>query len=187
MDEKNIFPILETERLILRQLKIEDAKDLYSYFSDEEVMKYYGMYPIENLMQAENIINNLNKSFEDSNGFRWAITIKGSDRVIGTLGFHNWSKRHFRAEIGYELSKDYWGCGYMREALNRVLIYGFYTLKLERIEGLVYPENLASQKSLEKIGFKREGMLKHYAYFREQFQDLLMYALLKDEYKNSLL
>lgn len=98
---------------------------------------------------------------------------------MGTCGYHNWNRKHAKAEIGYELSIQSWGKGLMSEALKEMIAYGFESMNLNRIEAVVYPENGASIRTLEKQGFKKEGLLEEYAFFRDVYQDLLMFSLLK--------
>lgn len=177
------FPTLETERLVLRQIKACDVEALFETFSSEEAMLYFGMYPFTDKAQAEQLIENFQKGFEQDRMIRWAIVIKASDQVIGTCGFHAYSKANDRTEVGFEINPVYQGKGYMTEALKCILDYGFENMGWHRIEGLVYPENIASQRTLEKQGFTKEGLLRDYMVFRKKHQDLLMYSLLKGELK----
>lgn len=100
------FPVLHTERFILRQLKQEDARVLFQYFSLDEVTEFYDLESFKKLVQAEQLIDRWNERFVNDEGIRWAITLKSEDRVIGTCGFHNWMKEHDKAEIGYELAPE---------------------------------------------------------------------------------
>jgi ribosomal-protein-alanine N-acetyltransferase len=177
------FPQLETERLILRKLKPEDSRDLFHYFSKDEVTKYYDLESFVEVRQAEELIDNWNNRFEELKGIRWAITIRSEERVIGTCGFHNWSKEHFKVEIGYELAPEYWRQGIMTEVLNEIIQYGFIDLGLNRIEALIDPDNISSRKLLEKVGLHEEGYLKDYFYEKNQFVDAVIFAILKKEYK----
>lgn len=92
-------------------------------------------------------------------------------------------KNHYKAEIGYELTPEYWRKGFMTEAIQKILEYGFNALGLNRIEALVEPENVNSRRILEKIGLKDEGTLKEYLYWKNQFVDTVVYALIKKDYK----
>lgn len=178
----NKFPTLETERLLLRELNVSDADDLFEIFGSEEVTKYYGMYVFKEIEEIKKMIRYFIDGFKEERQIRWCIVEKLSGKAIGTCGFHSISQLHFRVEIGYELSETYWGQGYMHEALQRIVKYGFEELNFMRIEGLIYPDNKASRKSLEKLGFKEEGLLRGYMYFRGEMTDLLMYSLLSKEY-----
>lgn len=89
--------------------------------------------------------------------------------------------KHHRAEVGFELSKDYWGKGIASEALEAVVKFGYHHYQLERIEALIEPANLPSQKLVEKQGFTREGLLRHYEYTCGKFDDLYMYSIIKGD------
>jgi ribosomal-protein-alanine N-acetyltransferase len=177
--DKYEFPIIETDRLKLRAIISKDTEDIFSIFSSEEVTKYYGMYPMKDISEAEELIERFKNSFESSTSIRLGIELKDCNRVIGTCGFHNWNKRHFRAEIGYELNKEFWGQGFGKEAVLAVVMFGFNEMNLERIEAVVYPENKVSKNMLESIGFVQEGLLRKYAYFRDKSQDLNMFSLIR--------
>ncbi|WP_334071167.1 MULTISPECIES: GNAT family N-acetyltransferase [Paenibacillus] len=178
-----LFPQLETERFVLRKLTSEDARDLFHYFSNDEVTKYYDLDSFVELRQAEDLIQSWNRRFTEKRGFRWAITEKPNNKVIGTIGFHNWSKEHFKAEIGYELNPTYWGKGVMTEVLQETLRFGFEDLWLNRIEAFIDPDNIRSRYLLEKTGFHEEGYLKQCFYEKNQFADAVIFALLKQQYE----
>lgn len=177
------FPILETERLVLRQITPEDSGDLFHYFSLDEVTKFYDVESFTNVQQAEELIDRWHQRFEKNLGIRWGITLKSENRVIGTCGYHGWMKHHFKAEIGYELTPDYWGKGFMTEAIQKVIEFGFREFGLNRIEAFVEPGNVNSRKVLEKVGFSEEGILKEHFYWRNQFVDTAIFALLKKNYQ----
>ncbi|MHA6261384.1 GNAT family N-acetyltransferase [Sporosarcina sp. CAU 1771] len=181
MIEVDEFPVLETDRLILRQVTNDDAKNLLTYFSDTDVVKYYGLEPFKSIDEALDEISWYKSIFEKGTGIRWGISLKGSDKIIGSCGFFNKVVEHSRTEIGYELSKEYWGKGIAGEALESVVKYGFQNLQLERIEALLEPANLASLKLLDKMGFEREGLLRHYEFTCGKFDDLYIYSILKSE------
>ncbi|SMF79353.1 ribosomal-protein-alanine N-acetyltransferase [Paenibacillus uliginis N3/975] len=178
------FPTIETERLILRQLRPEDSVDLYNYFSKDEVTEFYDLDSFTELQQAESLIRIFNDRFITQQGIRWGITLKTEDKVIGTCGFHNWSKKHFKAEIGYELSPEYWGIGVMTEVLREVINFGYKELELNRIEAFTYPDNIKSRKLLEKSGLSEEGYLKKYYYVKQRFVDAVIFSIIKEEVTN---
>jgi ribosomal-protein-alanine N-acetyltransferase len=173
------FPVIETDRLILRLLKNKDSKDVFSILSSENITKYYGMFPMKEVSEADQLISRFESSFREDKSIRWGIELKDSEQIIGTCGFHNWNKRHFRAEIGYELKEQFWKNGYAKEAVLAIIDYGFENMELERIEAVTYPENKVSKNMLIKLGFEHEGLLKKYAYFRNKRQDLDMFSICK--------
>ncbi|WP_413381866.1 GNAT family N-acetyltransferase [Alkalihalobacillus sp. 1P02AB] len=178
----NRLPVLETERLILREVVESDAKDLLSYLSREEVVKHMGLTPFKTIDDALEEIGWYQSILEKKSGMRWGITLKEEGKVIGSCGFLNRSQKHFRAEVGFELSSNYWRKGLAGEALGQVVQYGFEQLELERIEALIEPANLASQRLVEKHGFVREGLLRNYEFTAGKFDDLYMYSMIKADF-----
>ena len=181
LENSELFPVIETERLLLRQLTFKDLQDVYEVFSKEEIMKYYGIFPLEDIEEVEELIVDFNRGFEKNTSIRWGIELKSSKKIIGTIGYHNFNNRFLRAEMGYELSNKYWHKGYMKEAINAVLYFGFNHMNLNRVEALIYPENIVSRSLLKTLSFREEGLLREYAYFRGQYEDLIMYSLLRRE------
>lgn len=172
------FPTLRTERLVLRQLRLQDSEHIYSYFSTDEVTKYYDLEPFTGPVQAENLIISWQERYNNQQGIRWAISLREEDRIIGTCGFHNWSRKHRKAEVGYELSPEYWGQGLMTEALNRIILYGMEEMGLHRIGAVIFPDNAASRRLLEDTGFWEEGTLKGYYYKNNKFIDAVIFSKL---------
>ncbi|TKC15516.1 GNAT family N-acetyltransferase [Robertmurraya kyonggiensis] len=179
-----IFPILETNRLVLRKVTKDDAEDILKYLSDEEVMKYYGLDPFETIEDVMDEISWYQSIFENKTGIRWGISLKEQGKMIGSCGFHNRVSQHSRTEIGFELSQEYWGQGIAGEAIGAILQYSFEHMDLNRIEALIEPPNLPSQKLVEKQGFVREGLLRQYEYTSGKFDDLYMYSMLKQDFES---
>ena len=100
----NEFPNMETGRLNLRELKEEDDIDLLEIFSDSNAMKYYGMKPLETAEDTRSLINKFIDKYRNHSAIRWGISIKEEGKVIGTCGYHNWIKGHFKAELGSYLA-----------------------------------------------------------------------------------
>ncbi|MDI9441344.1 MAG: GNAT family protein [Bacillota bacterium] len=175
------FPVLETERLILRQLRYEDGADIHAYFT-EELARYYDWWP-KTEAEGRGFVRFFKTGFAEEQSIRWGITLKPHDKVIGTIGFSDFE--HFsRAELGYELSAAYQGQGIMSEAVRAVIPFGFHELEMHRIQATVFPGNEPSIRLLRKFGFRQEGVLKQYTYvrYRDAWEDVLIFALLKDEF-----
>ncbi len=98
-------------------------------------------------------MSNSRLRYRNSTFTRWVLVTKADGQPIGTCGFHNWSRRNHRAEIGYDLTPSAWRQGYMHEALSVMLEFGFQQMELNRVEALVYPENTASLRLLDKTPF----------------------------------
>ena len=182
VNEPKPFPTIKTERLILRQLLTEDAVILQQYWSDPAVTEYLTLEPFKELQEAVVMIELLNSLPESNQGIRWVITSRLEGKVLGTCGFHNYNPEHSRAEMGYELGQAYWRQGFMTEALTAILHYGFEKMAYNRIEAFVNVGNIKSTGTLEKMGFKLDGLLREYEFARGKFVDQYCYSLLKSEY-----
>ncbi|MFE0505681.1 GNAT family N-acetyltransferase [Peribacillus butanolivorans] len=175
-----MFPILETERLILREIAKEDAEGIFACFSNENVTRYYGQETLESIEEAEKFVDFFSNNYNEKRGIRWGIEKKETKGIIGTIGFNAWLPKHKRAEIGYEIHPEQWGKGYASEAVSRVLTYGFDVMNLTRIGAVVFLNNEASNKLLTNIGFQKEGVLKKYMYQNGVAHDTYVYSLLKN-------
>jgi len=176
-----MFPILKTERLILRELIEDDAQAILDCFSNVDVLRFYGQNPLTSLDQVKQIIGNFSRNYEKKIGIKWGIEREGMDGIIGTIGFQEWSHEHKRADISYALSPEYWGSGYATEVVKEVIIYGFEKLGIKRIGAVVFVENTSSIKLLEKLGFEKEGVLRNYMYQDGVPHDTNIYSLLNDK------
>ncbi|CAM2812161.1 GNAT family N-acetyltransferase [Chryseobacterium flavum] len=172
------FPVLETERLILRQLTLNDTQDLFEYFSRDEVMEYYDLETFKTEEDARRIIRHFNSSFEKGKGYRWALELKSSKKVIGTCGYHNWYREHFKAEVGYELNPLFWRQSFMKEALLPVLTFGFETMRLHRVDAFIDPSNISSEKLLTSLNFQAEGILRDFFFEKGKFVDAKIFGLI---------
>ncbi len=179
------FPVLETERLHLRRLRAEDAPYLLELYSNEEVTRFIEIPVLERLEQAEEIITNMDALYTSGKGLRWGVFTLEDCVFIGTCGYHDWDHKRQRAEISYDLGPHSWGQGYMREALQAVLAFGFNTLKLHRVEALVDPADKRSQNLLYGLGFKLEGVLRDHDFLKGRFQDDMVFALLQQDWMKS--
>lgn len=175
-----MFPILETERLILREITKEDAEGIFACFSNENVTRYYGQETLESIEEAEKFVDFFSNNYNEKRGIRWGIEKKETKGIIGTIGFNACLPKHKRAEIGYEIHPEQWGKGYASEAVSRVLTYGFDVMNLTRIGAVVFLNNEASNKLLTNIGFQKEGVLKKYMYQNGVAHDTYVYSLLKN-------
>ncbi|WP_332645636.1 GNAT family N-acetyltransferase [Lysinibacillus sp. 54212] len=175
-----MFPILETERLLLREITEHDTQVIFNLFSNDAITRFYGQDNLTLIEQAEQFVHFFAKSYKEKRGMRWGIELKGQKGIIGTIGYNHYSPKHKRAEIGYELHPDYWGYGYAKEAVLKAISYGFSELGLTRIGAIVFLENDSSNHLLKSIGFQQEGILKAYMYQNGQAYDTYIYSLLNE-------
>ncbi|MBX3065816.1 MAG: GNAT family N-acetyltransferase [Anaerolineae bacterium] len=179
------FPVLTTNRLILRQIRESDAPAFFQTFSDPVVMQYYGHEPHQSLANSEDFVRRMQRNFEQRTSLRWGVTLKDADVAIGSCSFHRFGDGYHHVETGYDLNRAYWHQGIMTEAMTAVLNYGFNTLDLHRVEAMIDPANSNSKNLLLKLGFQYEGTLRQRYYFRGQFEDDAIYGLLKHEWLKS--
>jgi [ribosomal protein S5]-alanine N-acetyltransferase len=175
------LPTLAAERVVLRWLTDDDVPALYRIFSDPQVMRYWSHGPFTGLADAEEYLALIRRCFEEKSLFQWGVALADTDEVIGTCTLSSVNPTHRRAEIGYALARAHWGRGYMAEALPALLRFAFGTLGLHRIEADVDPRNVASLKSLERLGFTREGYLRERYHVNGEVQDTVLFGLLRSD------
>lgn len=179
------FPRLETESLILREITMADAEWYLDHFSRREIVRGQGFPAPKGMNGArEELQLHFVDLFKNRNGFRWGIEKKGEEGLIGSCGYYKWLKPDGRqAEIGYDLSPQYWGQGIMTEALTAIIDFGFGRMKLNRIELLALPGNERSIGLAKKLGFKKEGVLREHG-FDEKMQavDEVIFSMLRRDW-----
>ena len=177
-------PKLETERLVLRALQMEDADFIFKEWGDPVVTRYMtDEEPLKTLEEAKERLKQLQTSGKTTDFRWWGIELKAEKCLIGTCGYFRWDKAHHRAEIGYEMWPDYWGKGLMPEAIRALIQYGFEQMDLNRIEASAHTENQRSQRVMEKLGFQKEGILREYYCRYSIYNDQVLYSLLKKEWQ----
>jgi RimJ/RimL family protein N-acetyltransferase len=179
---------IETPRLLVRAFRLEDADDLYEYLSQEEVYRFEPGDPVDREKAQE-----LAMEMSASSCF-WAVELKAACKVIGQVYFEQVEPQRIMTwELGYILSPRYQRQGYATEALSALLQRGFAAAGIHRVVAHCNPENTASWKLLEKLGFQQEGHLRRNMFFRRDsngsplWNDTFVYAVLKDEYLRGLL
>ncbi len=175
------FPDLLTERLVLRALGRHDRDDVFTIFSDPEVMRYWNSPPMAHLGEAGAFIAKARASFSQRLSIRWGIVRRTGGRLIGTCALFHFDGHNHCAEIGYALARNFWGQGFNHEALAAVLDYAFATLNLHRVEAELDPRNAASIHTLERLGFVREGVLRERCIVNGELSDSLVMGLLAHE------
>ncbi len=159
MTEKNFttFPVLTTERLTLRQLISSDDKEIFALRSDDNVNKYLDRKPSKSIDDAKNFIQTINENIQRKDSLYWAITLNGTDKLIGTICLFDFSNDNLKAEIGYELLPNFQGKGIMQEATSKVIDFGIQHIGLNSIEAYTHSENQSSTRLLKKLNFKRHN------------------------------
>jgi len=147
------FPILVTERLILRQLDEADKGNIFLLRSDEKVNKYLERTGQKNITEANEFISKINEGISRNKWIYWAISLKENHELIGTICLWNFSNKNTTAEIGYELIPEFHGKGIMNEALRKIIDFGFEKINLRKIYAYTHKENAASIRLLNKNNF----------------------------------
>ncbi|WP_367006108.1 GNAT family N-acetyltransferase [Streptococcus sp. ZY19097] len=178
------LPKVETDRLVLRQRTIDDVPDMFDYVSLENVVYPAGLPPIATLEDEYDYFENrYYQNLEKANlPSGYGITVKGSDHIIGSCDFNH---RHEDDvfEIGYMLHPDFWGRGYMTEAVSALIEIGFTLLNLHKVEIRCYGSNKQSQRVAEKLGFTLEARIRDRKDTQGNRCDDLAYGLLKSEWE----
>lgn len=181
-DVFSVFPKLETNRLLLMEFAKNDSEELFKMRSDDRVLKYLDRDPHKSVTESELMIEGMIKTYNSKEGINWIIREKNTLNVIGYIGYWRMRKENIRAEIGYAMKPEYWGNGYMQEALTKVIKFGFNEFCLHSIEGNVNPGNVSSIKLLEKLGFKKEAYFREDYLYNGKFLDTAIYSLLETDF-----
>ncbi len=177
------LPELTTARMRLREPTLDDAEPLFKMYGDPEVMRYVGRPPHTRVEEIRERLTRDLEAIHRGESARWVLTPLGEPQVIGSVGLFHWSQSDYRAEIGYLLGREHWGRALMKEVLPAVVRFGFEVMRLHRIDAQVDPENIASLKLLEGLGFKREGVLRESTFANGRFYDTVMLGLLVREWR----
>ena len=176
------FPILYTERLILKEIIDKDAPILFELRSNPDIMKYIDRPIPKSIDDIHELIQKMEIMKSKGEGISWSIFKKENpDLKIGNIGLYRIIPEHYRAEVGYMLNIGNHQQGIMFEAIQKVIEFGFTNMKLHSIEANINPENIASKKLLEKTGFVREAYFKENYFFNGRFNDTEIYSLLNKE------
>jgi [ribosomal protein S5]-alanine N-acetyltransferase len=178
--DRSFFRDLTTKRLFLRAITSADTDLFFQEFSDPVVNEFiFDAEPCRSLDDARKWIDWYTNDVPDHH--RWVLVSKETGLRLGTCGFHKWDSSNNSTELGFEMLPEYWGKGYMAEAVTEALGFAFYIMKIRRVYATTYVANLRSQRLLEKLGFNQEGRLKDYFFFHGKYYDQFLYSLIKGE------
>ncbi|WP_156314025.1 GNAT family N-acetyltransferase [Lysinibacillus sp. ZYM-1] len=179
---KNNVPILKTERLLLRPVTTQDIEAMFVYASRDSVARYVTWQAHTSIEDTKAFVTLILSGYQQGNHLLWGIEYCGT--LIGTIDFVTINDTHKFAEIGYVLSEDYWNKGITTEATKKLIDFGFKELNLVRIQARCFEENIGSQKVMEKSGMQFEGLLRKSMFVKEQYQNVKIYAITDDDYRN---
>ena len=175
----SIFPILHTNRLVLKEMTANDAQVLFDMRSSSDLMKYIDRPKPNTIDDIYELIQKMRQMKIKGEGISWGIYRKENPGLnIGNIGLFRIIAEHYRAEIGYMLQANEHQNGIMFEAMQAIIKYGFEKMNLHSIEANINPENMASRKLLEKTGFVREAYFRENYFFNGKFMDTEVYSLI---------
>ena len=173
------FPILESERLHFRKLSNDDASEIFELRSNPETMKYIPRPLAKTLDDALKHIKLINDNIDSNTDINWAVAEKDSNKCIGIMGFYRTQPENFRTELGYMILPAYHNKGYVTEAVKTLVTFAFNELNFHSIEAIILPDNVASERVLQKNGFVKEAHLVENECYNGKFIDTVIYSLLK--------
>lgn len=169
---------IETEKLILRPIEMNDTERLNELCNDKAIASNNVRMPYPKTLEDTKSFIEEYSAYDIKKGAIFSIILKETNEIIGAIGLIC-EPEHERGEMGYWIGKDYWGKGYCSEAAKAVLDFGFKTLNLHRVFAWCMKENEASRKVLQKIGMQYEGCLKGHVKKDGVFKDMVYYGMEK--------
>ncbi|MFX1514738.1 MAG: GNAT family N-acetyltransferase [Promethearchaeota archaeon] len=179
------IPTLKTTRLIIRPLNEKDIDFLFKHYNQEEITRFT-LISFNSVGEVKAFLDQYTAQ-TDMRKFKEGIELRSIQQLIGTVTFLNWSRNDRCAEIGYDLTKEYWGKGLMTEALEAFIRFGFEVMNLNRIEATTNVKNERSRKVLTRLGFVQEGILRQKYRFRGNYSDEIIFSILREEWKTRVM
>ena len=176
------IPTLETDRLILRGMRVSDAADMYAYARRPSVTEYLTWDPHTSESMTREYLIYVGQRYRTGDFYDWSVVCKEDGHMIGTCGFTSFNCPADSGEIGYVLNPDYQGQGLATEAVRRVLRFGFEELELHRIYARIMDGNKASERVAEKCGMRHEATLKSSLLVKGEYRTIKIYAILREEF-----
>jgi RimJ/RimL family protein N-acetyltransferase len=173
---------MDLERVRLRRIERADGAALYDIHSNDDVARYMARPAMRRREEADELIDRVHKGYETNTILQLAIERKADRELIGYCLLFNFNERGARAEIGYALGRPHWGRGYMHEALVALVELAFGRLDLNRLEADIDPRNKPSARSLERLGFEKEGVLRERWKINGEASDSVILGLLRREW-----
>lgn len=176
------IPTIDTDRLVLRKLKISDYADMYEYSRLDSVTQYLLWNSHPDSRYTRDYLSFIQSQYRAGEFFDWAVIHKETGKMIGTCGFARLDFENNSAEIGYVLNPEFWRRGYATEAVKKIIDFGFHTLNLHRIEARYIVGNEVSRHVMEKCGMTFEGIHKSALFVKDSYVSIGYCAITADEY-----
>ncbi len=176
--------IIETDRLTLRRLSMADDVAMFDYASNPEVTRHVSFPTHRSIEDSRAFLKIVMAQYEQNEPSVYGIILRETGNLIGTIGLLNWSRVHFRTEIGYALGQPYWNQGIVSEATRALIDHLFTHIDLVRIEAQCKLENIGSAKVMEKVGMTFEGVLRKHICMKGVHEDVKIYSIVRNEWNN---
>lgn len=175
---------IETERLLLRRFTVDDAQEFFqNVTSDLEVNRFLTWPLHETVEDTKTLLSEWTKRYESPERYCWAIVLKETGQIVGTIAAPTVKNRIETVEVTYCIGSKWWGQGIVPEALKNVMKYFFEEIQANRIEAGFDANNPKSGRVMEKVGMKKEGFMRQAGRNNQGLFDLIMYAILKEDWK----
>lgn len=178
------FPILTSERIVLKQIEEQHVDDVYRIYSNEKVFEYCGIIPKNNKETVRKMIGHFVRDYSKGSRIKWGIFATNEpEQLLGIIEVFDCNKKVNMVTIGYYLAETYWNRGIATEAVRVLLDYLFDTIAINRVQAEVMPQNEVSKKVLLSNGFVKEGLLRQAVLWSNQgVVDIEIYSILRQEY-----
>ncbi len=175
----NSFPLIKTDRLTLREIRLADAKRIFDMRSNGRVNTFIARHNMQHQEDAKTLAERTINAYNNKQAIGWAGILRENQEIIGTCGFNMIDTYNLRAEIGGEMATEYWGKNIAIEAVQAIIQFGLNTMNLHSIEAKVSPQNRSAIYLMEKLGFVKEAHFKDRILFNDSFFDMAVYTLIK--------
>jgi len=173
------FPVIKTDRLTLREIRLADAKRIFDMRSNGRVNTFIARQNMQQQEDAKALAERTINAYNNKQAIGWAGILRENQEIIGTCGFNMIDTYNLRAEIGGEMATEYWGKNIAIEAVQAIIQFGLNTMNLHSIEAKVSPQNRSAIYLMEKLGFVKEAHFKDRILFNDSFYDMAVYTLIK--------
>ncbi|WPB57099.1 GNAT family protein [Xylophilus sp. GOD-11R] len=182
------FPVLRTERLVLREIVHADAPALLGIHGDSTAMHYMFCEPMRDLEESHAWIGRFAaERLAPAPCIRWGIERQSDGAFIGTCGMYDWVQGWRRCSVGYALASFAWGLGYMREAMSALLEWLMGPMQINRVGAEIHPTNTPSLRLARGLGFEVEGTLRQALVWKNQPHDVLLLSLIRPDFDSAAL
>jgi len=176
------FPTLMSKRLRLRRFETRDLAGLHACFGDQAAMRFWNIPPSRTMAETEKVLRWLRKTTSPYEHLAWAVCKKTDDRCIGMVNYHHRDARNRRLELGYIIAPKQQRKGFGTEALQALFDYCSQELKAHRLEALIHPDNVASTRLAQRLGFRCEGgPLTDFWRVGDKYINVMIYAFINTE------